>query len=263
MLRTSIVGKPNDQPSPSPMRVRDRMRASVLAGVVASAFVMAVPAQGAAGAETPPAPYIEVTGEAEARVVPDTAVLDFGVTTRADTAAAAVQQNAARMQAVLAAVRKALGADAQIGTGTYSLRAEYSPQPRDTTPPRVIGYVAANVVRLETRELKRLGELIDIAAQAGANQVQRLAFTLSDPTGPRQRALRDAVLDAQAEAQSIAAALKATLGPVHSVIEQDSGPVRPFMHDAVMARAEAAATPIEPGTIAVRARVLLRVQVLR
>jgi uncharacterized protein YggE len=235
---------------------------SVLACAAAAAFACAAPAHSAAGAEAPPAPYIEVTGEAEARMVPDTAMLDFGVTTRADTAAAAVQQNAARMQAVLAAVRKALGADAQIGTGNYSLRAEYS-APRDATPPRVTGYTASNVVRLETRELKRLGELIDIAAQAGANQVQRIAFTLANPSEPRQRALRDAVLDAQAEAQSIAAALKATLGPVQSVVEQDSGPVRPFMQDAVMARAEAASTPIEPGTISVRARVLLRVQILR
>ena len=249
--------------NPLSIQNRNRLRAILLAGSAAAAFAAGLPLQAAAHPETPSAPYIEVTGEAEARVAPDTALLDFGVTTRAETAAAAVQQNAARMQAVLAAVRKAVGAEAQIGTGTYSLRAEYSPQPREATPPRVIGYVAANVVRLETRELKRLGELIDVAAQAGANQVQRIAFTLSDPTEPRQRALRDAVLDAQAEAQSIAGALKASLGPVQSVTEQDSGSVRPFMQDAVMARAEAASTPIEPGTIAVRARVLLRVQIGR
>ncbi|MGH8663680.1 MAG: SIMPL domain-containing protein, partial [Burkholderiales bacterium] len=54
-------------------------------------------------------PYIEVTGEAEVRVAPDTAQLHFGVTTRADNAAAAAEQNAARMKAVLDAVRKALG----------------------------------------------------------------------------------------------------------------------------------------------------------
>jgi uncharacterized protein YggE len=207
------------------------------------------------------APYIEVSGEAETRVAPDTALLEFGVTTRADTAAVAAQQNAVRMKAVLDAVGKALGSDAQIGTGTYSLRAEYS-SPRDGTPARVTGYTASNIVRLETRELARLGELIDTAAQAGANQVQRIVFTLSDPAAPRRSALREAVRDAQAEAGAIAEALGARLGPVQSVIEQETGPIRPFMHDAVMARAEAATTPIEPGMISVRARVLARIQLL-
>jgi uncharacterized protein YggE len=208
-------------------------------------------------ADAPVLPYIEVTGEAEARVAPDRAQLDFGVTTRADTAAGAAQQNAVRMQAVLDAVRRALGAGAQIGTGAYSLRAEYS-APRDDTPPRVTGYTAVNTVRLETGELARIGELIDIATRAGANQVQRIAFTLKDPTGPQRRALRDAVLDAQGQAEAIAGALRVTLGPVQAVIGQDGGRVQPYMQDAVMARAQAA-TPIEPGSVSVRARVLVRV----
>jgi uncharacterized protein YggE len=214
-------------------------------------------------AAAPAAPaYIEVTGEAEVKVAPDAAELHLGVTTRADTAAAAAQQNATRMQAVLDAMRKALGPEAQIATGAYSLRAEQS-APRDGTPARVTGYSAANTVRLETRELARLGELIDIATRAGANQVQRIVFTLSDPAAARRRALGDAVADAQAEAQAIAAALGTTLGPIRSAIEQEMGPIRPYMQDAMMARAEAAATPIEPGTISVRSRVLLRVEIAR
>jgi uncharacterized protein YggE len=245
-------------------KVAVRARAARLA---AAAFWRA--GAGGGGSSLPPhpdhpapsAPYIEVTGEAEAKVAPDTAQLDFGVTTRADTAAEAAQQNAVRMKAVLDAVRKALGSWAQIGTGTYSLRPEHD-SPRDGAPPRVTGYTASNGVRLETRELARVGQFIDIATQAGANQVQRIAFTLSDPTEPRRRALRDAVRDAQAEAGAIAEALGAKLGPIQSVIEQETGPIRPFMQDAVMARAEAAATPIEPGMISVRARVLARIQLL-
>lgn len=212
----------------------------------------------APAAEAAPAPYIEVAGSAEVKVAPDLARLDFGVTTRAESAAVAARENAARMQSVLDAVRKALGADARIGTGTYSLRSEFN-APRDGTPPRVTGYVASNIVRLETRELGRVGELVDIATGAGANQVQRIAFDLADPSAARRQALREAVLDARAEAQAIAAALDVSLGPVRSVIEQETGPIRPFTQDAVMMRAEAAPTPIEPGMISVRASVLLRI----
>jgi uncharacterized protein YggE len=213
-------------------------------------------------AEPAQPPYVEVSGAAEAQVAPDTALLDLGVATRADTAAAAAQQNAKSMKTVLDAVRGALGPEAQIGTGTYSLRTEYASS-RDGTPPRVTGYVATNLVRLQTRELERVGELIDLAAKAGSNQVQRIAFTLSDPSSAHRQALRDAVLDARADAETIAAALGAKLGGVQSVIEQESAPVRPFMHDAVMARAaEAAATPIEPGMLTLHARVLVRTQLL-
>ena len=217
----------------------------------------------AAANEWPSVPYIEVTAEAETRVTPDRAHLDFGVMTRADTAAGAAQQNAARMKAVLAAVRGALEPKAQIGTGVYSLRAEYGP-PREGAEPRITGYVATNVVRLETAELTKVADVIDAAIKAGANQVTRLAFGLSDAATPRRTALRDAVQRAQGEAETIAAALKATLGPVVSITDQDIGPVRPLAQDAVMMRAQAAsATPIEPGLVSVRARVVLRVQIAR
>jgi uncharacterized protein YggE len=216
---------------------------------------------GAAADLTPSVPYIEVSAEAEARAAPDLAVLEFGVVTRAESAAAAAQQNAGRMKSVLAAVRQAVGAQGQIGTGTYSLRTEYA-QNRDGGEPRIVGYVASNIVRLETADMARLGEVIDVAIKAGANQVQRISFGLSDPAAARRNALRDAVLQAQSDAEVMASALKAKLGPVLSVTNQDSGPVRPFAQEP-MARAALASTPIEPGQVSVRARVTLRVQIAR
>jgi uncharacterized protein YggE len=222
------------------------------------------PAGARAGAADgmPSPPYIEVGAEAESRAAPDLAVLEFGVVTRAEGAAAAAQQNAARMKTVLAAVRQAVGAQGKIGTGTYSLRTEYA-SGRDGAEPRVVGYVASNIVRLETGEMARLGEMIDVAIKAGANQVQRIAFGLGDPATARRSALRDAVAQAKADAESMAAALGVKLGPVLALSNQDMGPVRPFMQEAMVARAAAAQTPIEPGQVSVRARVLLRVQIAR
>lgn len=218
---------------------------------------------GAAAVEgAPSAPYIEVTAEAEARAMSDLVMLEFGVVTRAETAAAAAQQNAGRMKTVLAAVRQAIGPQGQLGTGSYALRAEYA-QNREGGEPRIVGYIASNIVRLDTGEMARLGEVIDAAIKAGANQVQRIAFGLSDPAGARRNALRDAVLQAQSDAETMASALKVRLGPVISVTNQDSGPVRPFVQEAMAARAAPAATPIEPAQVSVRARVTLRVQIAR
>ena len=218
----------------------------------------------AASAEARRPPSIEVTAEAEVEVPPDLAVVDFGVTTQAETAAEAARQNSERMTAVLAAVRKALGPGARLSTGTYALRPDYAVARNGGGPPRITGYTATNVIQLKTAELARLGEIIDTAIKAGANQVQRVTLTLSDTAPAQRQALREAVLKARAKAEAIAAALGLTIGGIHTVVEQEFAPVRPLMRSAMAAQAESApATPIESGVIQVRARVGLTVEVAR
>jgi uncharacterized protein YggE len=118
----------------------------------------------------------------------------------------------------------------------------------------------SNTVHVRTKGLARFGALIDAAVQAGANQVQRLTFTLSDDSEPRRTALGRAAAQARDKAQSIAAALGLKVGRVQSVVEQDSGGVRPLVREAYAMQAAPAPTPIEPGAVEVRARVVLTVE---
>lgn len=240
------------------------MRAMLAAIFCTATVLLPIRAVAAAGDLTAQSDlaYIEVTASAEIQAAPDRAILDFGVVTRAETASAATQQNGARMTSVLAAVRRSLGPRARIGTGTYALRTEYAPH-RDGVEPRIVAYVASNIVRLETDELSRLGEIIDGAIEAGSNQVQRIAFALSDPAKARRSALREAVLQARNDAETMASALNVKLGAVQSISNQEMGPVRPFMQEAMVARGAPSTTPIEPGQVSVHARVVLRVQIVR
>ena len=214
----------------------------------------------AQGTEVKPA--IEVTAEAQVEAAPDLAVLDFGVMTQAPTAAAAARENSERMQAVLQAVRKLHGADARISTGSYTLHTNQT-APRDGSPPRVTGYTARNVVSLKTKALDRVGETIDTAIKAGANQVQRIGFTLADERTPRHEALRLAVASAREKAQTIATALGVKASRVHRIVEQETGGVRPLMRASAMYAAESAPTPVEAGQIEVRARVTLTMEIDR
>lgn len=227
-------------------------RIATIAALVACSTAATVHA---AAGDLPAPRFIEVTGQAEMQAPPDRALLDFGVVSRADTAQAAVQQNAQQMQAVLAAVRKALGQKAQIGTGTFSLRPQYAHDREGGGPPRLTGYMASNVVRVQTGELARVGELIDIATRAGANQVEQVRFVLSDAAELRRRALREAVADARSQAEAVAAALPVKLGAIESVVEQDGGAVRPFQEGMAMRAEVASTTPIEPGVVNLQARV--------
>ena len=213
----------------------------------------------AAAGEMRPTRSIEVTGEARVDVPPDLALADFAVVTQADTAEAAARENSSRMEKVVAALRKAAGADASISTGAYSIRPVYT-TPKERTEPRISGYNVTNTVHVRTKALAQFGTVIDAAVQAGANQVQRLTFTLSDDSEPRRAALGRASTQARDKAQSIAASLGLKAGRVLSVVEQDAGGVRPLVREAYAVQAASAPTPIEPGAVEVRARVVLTVE---
>ena len=215
-----------------------------------------------AGAAETRRPSIEVTAEGQVEVAPDLAMLDFGVSTQAPTAAEAARENSVRMEAVLAAVRKLLGRDARISTGSYTLHTNQT-QPRDGSPPKVTGYTARNVVQLKMQALPRVGETIDAAIKAGANQVQRITFTLRDESAPRQEALRIAVARAREKAQTIAKALDVQARTVYTLVEQETGGPRPLMRAAAMYAESAAQTPVEAGQIEVRARVVLTMEIER
>ena len=104
-----------------------------------------------------------------------------------------------------------------IETQNYSLYPEYSPPPGPEQPgeePRIRGYRAINTVTAEVDDLERVGPLIDVALQAGANQLQSVRFSLRNPDEAQRSAMRRAVQEAQESAETIADALGVALGPV-------------------------------------------------
>lgn len=216
----------------------------------------------AAAAESRVPSTIEVTAEAEIDAQADLATVELGVVSQAQTAAAAAERNAEQMQAVLAMLRKTLGTDARIATGSYSVSTDYT-SPRDGTAAQVTGYTARNTVRVILTDLTRVGAVIDTAVKAGGNQVQRVSFALRDPAAAQTEALRKAVQVARDKAEVAAAALGLQITGFYNLVVLDTGAVRPvFQEAAAFARAPAAApTPIEPGRIQVRSRVTLTVRV--
>lgn len=226
--------------------------------------VLTLSARGAAAQELPDRtsrPSIRVTGEATVKAKPDQAQINIGVVTQAQTAQNAATQNAQRLDAVLAELRQALGAGAEIKTISYALNPNYR-YPKEGGAPTLTGYTATNVVEVTINDLTQVGKVIDAATKSGANQVQRLQFTLKDEQAVRAQALREAVTRARAKADAIAATLSAKVARVLRVEESDPVVVRPYVAET-FARSEMAAapTPIEPGTIEVRAVINLTVEI--
>jgi len=217
------------------------------------------------GPRPPPArpATLTVTGEAQVSQAPDRVYIDIGVTTQAQRSQDATTQNAARISAVVAAVRRVSGASAQLTTTDYSVSPSYH-YPRGGGTPTIAGYTASNVVRVRLDDLTRIGRVIDAATEAGSNNVRDIRFALRDEQAARNEALRKAALNARQDAQALIEALDLRLVRILSVSEQSPevapGPIYAQVTEARMAAA-APATPVEAGTLEVNATVTLTVEV--
>jgi uncharacterized protein YggE len=213
-----------------------------------------------AGAQPDPRPpSVEATGEAVIQTKPDQAKLNIGVVTQAPTAQAAAAQNATQLQATLDKLRGVLGTAGETRTSGYSLTPNYQ-YPRDGGQPTITGYTASNTVEVTTNDLAGLGKLIDVVVTGGANRIQGVQFTVKNEAPARAQALGQAVREARGNAEAMATAMGMQLGRV-LLLEQGSNPgvIRPAVRQFAAA-ATAAPTPIEPGTVEVRATVTLTME---
>jgi len=206
-------------------------------------------------------PSIRTGGEAVVTAKPDRAQIDIGVVTQAATSQAAVAQNAQKLEATLARLRQLLGNNADIKTISYNVSPTYR-YPKEGGEPTITGYTAQNIVRITLDDLTKVGNVIDTATQSGANRVQNLQFTLKDEATVQAQALRLAAVQARAKAQALASALGLQIRRVLSVVESGS-PIIPVRDVAYARVSEASQTPIEPGTIEVRASVSYTVEVFQ
>jgi hypothetical protein len=200
----------------------------------------------------PAVPSVRAAGDAVVHARPDRARIDIGVLTEAPTAQSAATQNAAKLQPVLDRLRAALGPKSDIRTISYSVTPDYNYAGGGRT---LKGYNATNTIEVTTDDLSIVGKIIDTATDAGANQIQGVAFELRDEAAARAEALGKAAVEARANVRAMAGALGLKLGRVLSVEQGVPQVIRPMAAQTV--RAAGAQTQVESGTIEVRASVSL------
>lgn len=204
-----------------------------------------------APAEEAPGRRIVVSGEGRAEAVPDRASFTAGVQAEARQAREAFAAVSTSMRAVLDALAAAGVAAEDLQTSELSLDPLWDDGDGGQRQPQVRGYMASNLVTARVRDVAALGALIDAANAAGANRIVGVSFDLADPDARAAEARTEAVADARAKAEQLAAAAGVRLGPVVSISEQGGGGPMPMF-----ARAEAMAdAPVAPGTVGVEVRV--------
>jgi uncharacterized protein YggE len=227
------------------------MRTSSIAALVLASA--AVPAGVVAQAQTAPVQVVsgtrlDVSATGEVTRVPDIAIISAGVQTLQPTATAAIEENAARMERVRSALKRAGIEDRDIQTSSINLNPEY--QYDQNRPPRLTGYRATNTVNVKFRDLKRTGAILDALVAEGANQINGPNLTIDKPESALDEARTKAIANGRARADLYARALGMRVVRLISVSEGGGYNVPPPMPMvAQMAeRSGGADSKIDPGT---------------
>ena len=190
---------------------------------------------------------LDISATGEVNRVPDVAIISTGVVTRAARATAALQQNAARMERVRAALKRAGIADKDIQTSSINLNPEYRYE--QNKAPILTGYTASNQVSVRFRDIAKTGEILDVLVAEGANQINGPSLTIDKPEEALDEARLKAIANGRARADLYARALGMRVTKLLSVSESGGYAVPPPM--PMYARVEAmsadAATKIDPG----------------
>jgi uncharacterized protein YggE len=205
-------------------------------------------------AQTREAPLrtISVSGKGEVQAQPDIAMLRLGVQTQAESAQSALDENNAKTQALMDALDGVGIPSENIQTQRFRLIPDYNYEKESETQ-TLIGYSVSNFIQVQTGNLDTLGVLLDLAVDAGANNIQSIRFEVSDTADLASQARQAAVEDARTKAEQLAELTGSTLGPVMNIQESSNLP-EPVVRQSNFA-AEAANVPIEPGNYRVQVNV--------
>ncbi len=211
----------------------------------------------AATAPGPAAPTVTVSGTGTAKVTPDQAQVDLGVTAQAATAQQALADDSSKMQAVVAAIEGQGVAQTDLQTTGLSLTPNYTGG-GPSSAPTITGFQASNNVDVTLHDTTQVGAVIDAALAAGANQVGGVSFSTSQPQAAYAAAYKAAMADAQASAQALASASGLQLGAIQSISASQGGGPMPFVAEAAPS---AVATPVFGGqqTVSVTLQVVYNI----
>ena len=216
-----------------------------------AAAALTMPAAAAAQATMQVQPIsgtrLDISATGEVNRVPDVAIISTGVVTRAARATAAIQQNAARMERVRAALKRAGIADKDIQTSSINLNPEYRYEQNKS--PILTGYTASNQVSVRFRDIAKTGEILDVLVAEGANQINGPSLTIDKPEEALDEARLKAIANGRARADLYARALGMRVARLLSVSEAGGYAVPPPwpMYARVEAMAADASTKIDPG----------------
>jgi len=199
-------------------------------------------------------PTITVKGTGSVEVVPDEAIVRFGVMSEEKSLQKAYQKNTDNMNAVIASVKNLGIEGGDIKSSSYSITPIY---PRDEKGYQIPGKPAtfrvSQQLTVKVRDISKIGALIDKVISSGTNTFGGIQFDSSKSEALQVEAKVKAAKDAKEKAKLLADSLGVKIG---KVLRVDGLTVQPYdvVRKAAMSydsRAMTAAPQIAAGTMEV------------
>ncbi|WP_052761723.1 SIMPL domain-containing protein [Aurantiacibacter luteus] len=153
---------------------------------LAAAAMAAVPAA-AQVEQTAAGPVVELSVNENVSVDPDIANISAGVTTQGMTAEAALSDNTALMERLIAEIER-LGIDEDdIQTSGVNVNPQYE-WDEATRAQRFTGYQVSNRVQLVVRDIARTGRVLDALVRVGATDLGGIGWGVDDPAPAQDQA---------------------------------------------------------------------------
>lgn len=209
---------------------------------------------------------VSVSGTSSLTVDPNKAEIYVKVVTLEKTAQLAKDRNSQASKKVTDALKKEGVKDKDIETSQFSIYPKYEYEDVIDNNVRkskqtLIGYEVTNVMKVTTQNLEKVGNIIDVAVNNGANEIERVSFGLTKDKEKeiKQQAMIMASNDAKDKAVALATNLEVTLLKPISISESNFAyqPFNFYPGAAGLEKASAAETVINPQKLDVTASVNL------
>jgi uncharacterized protein YggE len=187
---------------------------------------------GSAAADEVPMRLVSVTGSGEVKAQPDMAYVTLGVEARKPTLAAARTEVNTAVERILALTRELKIEPKYVDSTRLQVQPDYRWDEK-ASKQVLLGYVVSRQIEVEVRDLDRLGTLLEKSVSAGANQVGEARLDSSRRKDLEREALTKAVEDARLNADTLARAAGAKLGPVQSISTTGTMPVPMYARKAM------------------------------
>ena len=156
---------------------------------------------------------ITVSDKGEIYVKPDLALTTFSVINEAKTVTEAINKNTEKMNAVIEFVKNQGIEDKDLKTTTFNIYPRYEWYEEIRIPPYpqgkrvLVGYEVRQSLEVKIRDMEKIGDIIQGATDAGANQVGELQFTVDDLDEFKKQAREQAIEKAKTKAEELVSQL--------------------------------------------------------
>lgn len=197
---------------------------------------------------------MEVQGDGRIKIKPDKAYIQITILTENKDVNMAQEDNAAKANSVITAVKNIGVNEEDIETISYTINKTY-----DYAKGKKVfrTYEIRNDLKITVRDLKKVGSVYDTAVENGANVSEKITFAVSNLQKYYRKALKLSIQNAKLKAADIGNTMGISVNklPVKIIEETYVDMLKAEYLQNVSLKAATNGTPVHPRELEVKARV--------